>query len=196
MKSIEKLWQPEHIPVQPVGTLKSHGWTPGTYVRYVDSSVDPSYHLAHGALAMVDVWSSRKGAAGELPNRPAGFLWHGVQKPSSFIEGDEKYYLTAKEPNDIFGRDNDGLLSFQGTGVATMVIASTGMFRTYIFEQRDSVGTALVYHAGDILYVSDNYIFTKEIFTDSGNTGYWSGYQVAGTGHDDTGDYLIITNSY
>jgi hypothetical protein len=190
---IIKLWQPEHIPVTPVGELR-RGWRGGTYVYYVDESVDPTFVKSPGTVAAVDVWSSREGDTGSKPNRPAGFLWHGSQETlNKDFGGDEKYHLTAKEPAafDLYF-DNSQQLQRIGTSAATMVIGSTGIFKTYTFETEDSLGNPLTYYPTDALYVSDNYIWTKETF----GSGLYAGYQVASLGTDEQGDYMIISNNF
>ena len=79
-----------------------------------------------------------------------------------------------------------------GTGVATMVIASTGIFKTYIFEKTSSANVPLTYIPTDLLFVSDNGFWTKETFS----SGLYSGYQVANIGNDEEGDFLIISNAW
>jgi len=196
MNDIYKLWTPEHMPVTPTGDLKN-GWLPGTIVYYVDEIDDPSFKLNTGTLAGVDKWTTREGAEGTKPNRPCGFLQHGVQQAAlgANIEGDEKYFLTSKEPRDYLNLDNDGLVSGQGTGVATLIIGSTGFFKSYSFEKEDSIGYPLVYRARDVLYASDRGIFTKEIFSNT-YKGHYSGYQVANVSKDDDGTFLIISNAW
>jgi len=193
-KVIQKLWSPETLPVTCVGDLKS-GWEAGTYVYYVDSSVDPDFSIAPGTLAMVDIWTSREGHTGAKPNRPTGFLLRGSQRilSQALDDADPLRYLTAIEPaNFDFQFDDLNQLSLMGNSCATVVIGSTGIFKTYVYERTDSGSVALTYAAADILYVSDNAIWTKETF----GTGHFSGYQVANVGTDEEGDYLVITNAW
>ena len=190
-EKIIKLWQPEHCPITPVGELRN-GWTAGTYVCYVDASIDSSFKLTAGTVAMVDKWTSREGNDGDKPNRPAGFMWHGSQKLINGEMAEETYWLTAKEPGDFLEFDENHQLQYQGTGVATMVIASTGIFKTYVFEKTSSASAPLTYLPADLLYVSDNGFWTKESY----GIGWYSGYQVANIGNDEFGDFLVISNAW
>lgn len=195
MSRIVKIWPPENLPITPVGELQK-GWTAGTYVYYVDESVNPDFQLTEGTLAMVDKWSSKEGAYGLKPNRPAGFLMHGSQKLSNGDMAEETYWLTAKEPGNYLEFDENHQVQYMGTGVATMIIASTGIFKTYVYEKKDSSNNPLTYRPSDILYVSNNNIWTKEQFLNGGTEGLYSGYQVANIGKDESGEYLIISNAW
>lgn len=194
---VQRLWPGETMPVTPVGTLKEKGWSPGTYVYYVDESVNPNFELTPGTVAMVDIWTSREGAAGSKPNRPAGFFQHGSQKVNGDdLVAEETYKWTGQEPGNFLEFDINKTLRYKGSAITTMVVGSTGFFKTYVFEKKDSGDSPLTYGTSDVLYVSDKAIWTKEVFTSGVTTGHISGYQVARTGTDEGGDYLIIANNY
>lgn len=187
----------EEMPVEPVGTLATEGWMPGTWVTYSSTALSFS-----GAIATVD----RSNGTGTL----AGFLKTGPQhtQPVQLLSdmwttdtrqrdgGSTKADWTAFDASGRFEIDSNKQLQRMGSRIVTMFIPPTGFHKFYVFETNDLAertvsgsGAALTYTAGDKLYVSNRGRLTSE--QESGSH-VWTGFVVARYGNDVEGNYLIV----
>jgi hypothetical protein len=186
----------EELPVQPVGTLVSNGWLPGTWVTY--STVPVTFP---GGLATVDL----SVGTGIL----AGFLVTGPQHNQPVVELSDMWNLPSLQrdggdfhadwgPADAGGAfelDDQLQLQRMGSRVVTMVIPPTGYHKFYVFETENLVertvpgtGAALAYASGDKLYVSNRGRLTSER---ESLLHPWTGYVVGNAGTDiDEGDFI------
>ena len=189
----------EQVPVEPVGTLATSGYLPGTWVAYSTTTVSG----VSGAVAAVDL----SDGTGVL----AGFLLTGsqfsnpVQLESDMWTTDTRQRAGGDSSFDFYGVDggasfhfdgafDNGLLQSMGSRICTMIVAPTGWYRFYVYETENLAerttpgsGAALTYSPGDKLYVSNRGRLTKE--QESGSHS-WCGYVVANTGTDEQGDFI------
>jgi len=186
----------EEIPVEPVGTLATNGWLPGTWVAYSTQAVSFS-----GAIACVD----QSDGTGIL----AGFLKTGPQHnvPVEQLSdmwttdtrqrdgGSTKADWSSFDASARFELDGDFQLQRLGTRIATMFVPPTGYHKFYVFEvnnlaERTNPGTgaALTYTVGTKLYVSNRGRLTSE---QESVSHVWTGYVTAKYATDDEGNYII-----
>jgi len=186
----------EEVPVEPVGILADEGWLPGTWAKY--SSVALSFS---GAFATVD----RSDGTGIL----AGFLKTGPQHTQPVVElsdmwttdtrqrdgGSTKADWTSFDASARFELDDNLQLQSLGSRIVTMFVPPTGFHKFYVFETENLAertvpgsGAALVYAAGDALYVSNRGRLTNE--QESVSHG-WTGFVVARYDSDIEGNYII-----
>lgn len=183
------------VPVEPTGNL-AIGWVPGTWVKI---SPTPSSNFSSAMFSVV---------RSDGIDNFVGFLTYGpqhnqpVQRLSDMFEderrpnGDKHKDWTAKNGGLNFEFDKEGLLQKIGTRLATVAISNEGIFKLYFYEiynktERNApgFGAALVYVAGDLLYVSENGLTTNE--KETINSRY-SGFMVFQKATDEEGDFIII----
>ena len=184
------------MPVEPTGTLKSQGWMPGIWAKY---SLNPL--TFSGAVATVDLSDGTGILAGFLVTGPQHMT--PVQKLSDMWTtdsrqrpgGETRADWTAFDAGGAIDFDTNSQLQRMGSRIATMVCPPSGMHKIYVFEVDDlaerttpGTGSALVYQAGNPLYVSDRGRFTNE---QESPAHPWTGYVAAGVGNDDEGNYLV-----
>lgn len=186
----------EEIPVEPVGTLATAGWMPGTWVKYAGTAVSWS-----GAVATVD----RSDGTGIL----AGFLKTGPQHntPVRLMSdmwttdtrqregGSTHADWGAFDASARFQFDSDSQLQRMGSRVATLFVAPTGMHKFYVFEVNNLAerttpgsGAALTYTPGDKLYVSNRGLLTSE---QESVSHVWTQFVCAAYDSDFEGNYIV-----
>jgi len=187
----------ENIPVEPIGSLVSDGWLPGTWVSYSTTA----HYITDGAIATVEI-SDGEGVI-------AGFLITGPQHDQPVEQLSDMWTTDTRQRDggsthtdwsgfDAGGPlefDKDGLLQRLGSRVATMGIPPTGFYKFYVFETENlaerttpGTGAALTYAAGDKLYVSSRGRLTSE---QEQVAHPWTAYVVARFDTDEEGDYII-----
>ena len=187
----------EGIPVEPVGTLATSGWMPGTWVMYAGTAVSHS-----GAVATVDL----SDGTGIL----AGFLVTGPQHLTPVTRQSDMWTTDTRQteggsvkadwsPYDASARyqfDADSQLQRMGTRIVTMIIPPTGYHKFYVFETNNlaerttpGTGAALTYSPGDKLYVSNRGLLTNEKETGSHE---WTGFVSVKAASDLEGSYIIV----
>lgn len=193
---VKTLISGESLPVEPKGKLVTDGWYPGTWVRYTNDVLSFS-----GAMATVQISDGTGTLAGWLktgpqhaqPMQALSDMW----RDDTSREGGDSYKdWTAFDAGSAFLFDENKQLKRMGSRIVTMVMASTGSWKLYVFEvnnlaERTNPGTgaALVYAPGDKLYVSSRGYFTNE--QESPAHG-WPEYAVFRTGTDLEGAFLLI----
>jgi len=187
----------EEVPVEPVGTLATDGWLPGTWVKYSTTPLTFS-----GAIATVDL-SDGEGIL-------AGFLKTGPQHNQPVEElsdmwttdtrqrdgGSTKADWSGFDASARFELDDNLQLQRFGSRIVTMFVPPTGFHKFYVFETEDlaertnpGTGAALTYTSGDKLYVSNRGRLTNE---QEQPAHPWTGYVVAQVSSDFEGDFLIV----
>jgi hypothetical protein len=186
----------EETPVEPVGTLATDGWLPGTWVTY--AGIDATFS---GAILTVDLSDGTGLLAGFLVTAPQHNQPVMLQSDMWTTDTRQRAGGSTKQdwgPFDASARfqfDSDSQLQRIGTRTVTMVIPPSGMHKFYAFEiynlaERTTPGSgaSLSYTPGDIMYVSNRGLFTNEKESLSSK---WTGYMCAKYGTDGEGDYII-----
>jgi hypothetical protein len=186
----------EEFPVEPVGTLATDGWLPGTWVRYSTTAVSFS-----GALATVDLSDGTGILAGFLKTGPQhnqpveelSDMWTTDQRQRD--GGSTKADWSGFDASARYELDENLQLQRFGSRIVTMFVPPTGFHKFYVFEVNDlaertnpGTGAALTYVSGDKLYVSNRGRLTSE--QESG-AHIWTGYVVAKYDNDYEGNYII-----
>ena len=189
----------ENLPVEPVGTLLTAGWYPGTWVVY--STTAPTFNA--GAIAAVEISDGTGTLAGFLITGPQHLrpveqlsdMWttDTIQKAG----GDTYADWSATNAGGALSFDTNGLVDRLGSRVATLYVPPTGYHKFYVFETQNKAeravagsGAALTYTPGDLLYVSENGLITSQKETVSHT---FTGYVVARFGtHSELGDFIIM----
>jgi hypothetical protein len=185
----------EEIPVEPVSTLISAGWLPGTWVKYSTQPLTFS-----GALATVDISDGTGVLAGFLVTGPQhkqpvlvlSDMWTTDQRQRPGGDGHADW--GPADAGGAFELDSNLQVQRMGSRIATLVVPPTGYHKFYVFETEDlaertnpGTGAALTYTSGDLLYVSNRGLLTSEKETLS---HAWTGYAVGNSGTDFEGDFI------
>ncbi len=185
------------VPVEPVGDLVTLGWLPGTWVK--PSTLPPS--ISPGVLFTVE----RSDGTGHI----AGFLKTGpqhlqpVQKLSDMWTteqrqvpgGDTHADWSAFDAGGPLVLDGQRQLQRLGSRVVTLQVYDNSVCKFYVFEtlsysaRHGGPGGPLVYAIGDMLYVSENGLLTKE--QESPGHPYLH-YVVVSVGSDFEGAYITF----
>jgi len=186
----------EEVPVEPVGTLATDGWLPGTWVKY--AGTNPTFS---GAIATVDLSDGTGVLAGFLKTGPQhnqpveqlSDMWTTDTRQRN--GGSVKADWSAFDASARFELDSNMQLQRIGTRIATMFVPPTGFHKFYVFEVNDlaerttpGTGAALTYTPGDKLYVSNRGRLTSEQESVSHS---WTGFCVAKYDNDFEGNYII-----
>jgi len=185
----------EEIPVEPVGTLVSSGWLPGTWVTYSTTSVSFS-----GALATVDISDGTGLLAGFLVTGPQhkqpvellSDMWTTLTRQRA--GGDTHADWGPIDAGGAYELDSNLQLQRIGSRIATLVIPPTGYHKCYVFETENlaertvpGTGAALTYQSGEKLYVSNRGLLTSE---QESVSHMWTGYVVGNFNTDEEGDFI------
>lgn len=160
---------------EPTGTIKSNGWLPGTWVKYV-AGLPKTYK---NSFTMVDI--CRYG------DFPSGFIATGSQDLKGGFDysygngnektgrwtADESVQLLGKEHNFSMTFDKDSQLATLGTGSITINGNHEGTYKFYVYEKYNlqwratggALGSLLDWHSAvnkNSLYVSNRGILTCE----------------------------------
>lgn len=186
---------------EPVGALKK-GWLPGTWVTF--SPLKPTFY--NNAIATIDVCDEIKWPSGFISigsmrllggfdcKYPNDNELRGEWSPDEMLN-----YKT--EQNAIQVVDSDKMLGMLGSGIVSLSLHPTGVFKFYVYEKynrayRDSNGVlggildwTVTPGKFPVLYISNRGLLTCE--NESGSTNCLQ-YTVAAIDEDEVGMFVII----
>lgn len=201
-----KLVAGDSIHCEPAGSLKQYGWLPGTWVKYIKATRT----FTKGAVTSCERCGNTDYGCGFIPagsqslNNGFDFTYPNDNEPSGTWTMDVGASWMARMPNAEISFDSNNQVSKLGSGIVSVSITNTGVYKFYVFEKynkeyRDTDGIAGTTLNWDVvvglypsMYISDRGLLTCE--KESVNSDVVE-YILADTGIDEVGKFVLIASS-